>query len=159
MSWCLDMGTHLRTEFKGNICKYDFVSRSFIRTAYLRQSFQIYGVQSPPTCKLQIDMKGHYYSKAPGLAVRCSWTQRNLYDGTCLCNLHARATRYCVVIYSNEKYESVGVVGYEKVHKGASRVTRLYFKFTRFGKEDVWYYLYLYTLYSLSFGALKTLRS
>jgi hypothetical protein len=53
----------------------------------------------------------------------------------------------------------VFVVGYEKAHKRASRVTRLCWKFMRFRRDVLSFYLYVYTLYSLSFLALKTLVS
>lgn len=47
----------------------DLFNLNSIRTAYSMKSFQLYGVQSPPTFMLHNDMRGHYYSKAPGLAV------------------------------------------------------------------------------------------
>jgi hypothetical protein len=47
----------------------------------------------------------------------------------------------------------------KKVHKRASRVTRLCWKFMGFRREVLSFYLYVYTLYSLSFLALKTLVS
>jgi hypothetical protein len=42
------------------------------------KSFQLRVVQSPPTCMLQNDMRGHYYSKAPGLAVCCRFHRDGL---------------------------------------------------------------------------------
>lgn len=134
------------------------------------KSFQLYGTRSQPTCMLQNDMRGYFYSKAPGVAV-CFRFHR---DGLELYIIYMTALVYItyilelldfalLYIYMNEKCLCVGGGWiWKKYIKQRAEMHDCVENLRGSKKRSCFFFYYFYVctpLYSLSFGALKTLVS